>query len=438
MNGKHRKFWNELLPHVCCKKRNQIKNVYRGQRIGVNIVELLCADHTNYKDIVKCLFQQRTHFKPQNVMESIQKIHSALTVYAEVDPIYVFPGAHVPTLPIHTTVPEGRQNSIDYLALFRQRCDLGLVHDNSERQAAMKSARSLQHFPNTTIHVLANWMQSPQHNMTVVRAPFEVSWQLVHMELTGITTATLSSDPAIAIMGSTQQLVGATFGKKKTPTCFSYVGAPDWFGKENYRFNLLPYGQHYFPEVGALVGGPSMYAPRLPHSTVREVVETTVPRYLAAKEQRQRQQQQQQSGNRTAKKMNGEFVFWNRLRGATSDYRQAVERAIHLLRYCPVLQQQQQSNENHYSTIPTTTTAPSSAMQLVPLRPLPDGATLEDWKHWIGFDPVATLPVSPGNYAKAARFEDGYSFGGDTYLDEWCRGPTPSTFSNDEVELQYG
>ena len=232
------------------------------------------------------------------------------------------------------------------------------------------------------IHGLANWMHS-QYKMTVFRAPFEVSWQLVHMERNGISTATLSSDPAIAIMGSTQQLVDAT-----TPTCYSYCGEPDWFSKENYRFKLLPNGLHFFPEVGALVGGPCMYASRLPHSSVKEAVQTTVAQYLAAKEQ--------QLGDRTA--TNEEFVFWNRFRGATNDYRQAVKRAIHLLRCCPVLQQQQESSENQYSTIPTTTTT-SSAMRLAPLQPLPDGATLQDWKHWIGFDSLATLPVSPGNYA---------------------------------------
>ena len=30
-------------------------------------------------------------------------------------------------------------------------------------------------------------------------------------------------------------------------------------------------------------------------------------------------------------------------------------------------------------------------MQLVPLQPFHDGATLKDWKYWIGFDPYATL-----------------------------------------------
>lgn len=64
MNGKHKKFWNELLPLVFRKKRNPIKIVDRGQGIGVNIniVELLCGYHRNYKDIVQCFFRQRTQF----------------------------------------------------------------------------------------------------------------------------------------------------------------------------------------------------------------------------------------------------------------------------------------------------------------------------------------------------------------------------------------
>lgn len=386
---------------------------------------LLFHEHRFYKEMVKALYQRRTVYKPTYAMEAIQKLHTVLSEHAQ-HIFYVLPGALRPG--DHMT--ESCRNRLLYLRLYRDRCvesaqDPSFLPSRSERDTAMQYARFLGPYavPATLISYLGQWMQRSGllgSNMTVLQAPYEATWQLVQLEQLGVTDATVSNDSLVAVLGSRHQFVNLTLGRKEKPRAQVYRPEIDLFGKEHYKYNLLPFRNH-LPELATLTGC-TPYVQRLSsHLTSKDYLTKVIPKYLRAREDPQQL-----------------YWFWQQLAGnPTDDYIQAVERTVHLLRHCPVLRERNDSDVSHANMA-------STAMELAPLHPLPsptvgasddddNDAPKSDWKDWIGFDPAEHLGIPPEHYSDAAWCVGGRDkfFGeSSTEWTDWCNLVQPYGLPN--------
>jgi hypothetical protein len=458
-------FWRKIMPHVLTKKRMRLDRLQllshkKEQQhettttttttLGVDVCAWFQEDGAYFREMIKSISLNRSVYQPCIAMEMILKRHDLL-VKANIHPLYVFPGARHP----HQSKYHVRlQNSLDYLVRFQQQAAAdeqpeqeSQQLDYLQRREPMRHARTIGVSDYKLIQYLAQWMMK-QHGMTCFQAPYEVAWQLVELERSGITDGTISSDALCVALGSQRLFVDATFGKYIH--CLVYDGENDLVRqRSHYKHDLSSY-RNYLPEVFAMTGTSPYLSSPLGRDT-DYIMERRLPKYFTALQEKKERQ------------------FWQK-QNIKRDYPPSFRRVVNLMRYCPVLRKKKKKTDipaagvgvvvaaaasevviaaaakvspddtrsekdTETATAPTaTTTAPTTTIitdqtwELVPLHPLPVDSTVP-WQDWIGFDPFGTLhPLTPDQYTPAASFQHGYTFGRPTEWDVWCRHVQPVVF----------
>jgi hypothetical protein len=466
-------FWHKIMPHVLKKRRVSVTGRYSGQTLGVDVCGWFQEKSSNFKEVVKAMSIYRRNYQPYTAQEMILKRHGLL-LKANINPIYVFPGARYPYHPVKLST----RNAVQHILDFQQHAKAVSATryepshepiDHVERLAQMAHVRriGIGGVDFQLIQFIAKWMI--QQGMTCFQAPYEVAWQLVELELSGVTDGTISPDPLCVALGSRRMLVHTTYGQGLAQ-CLPYDGETDWVGKEHYKYDLSLY-RNYLPELVAMTGA-SPYLPAPVGKDCHYLMTKRLPQYFTALQTDTLPNFWREQG----------FIEQN----DGDSYVQAFHRVVNVLRHAPVLRRKQpipttndaaaepdaaamaavplpagndtsssDDSENTGSTAPSlssTTTAataettfpaaaPPPQLELVPLHPLnnPIGssntAEPSNWSELLQFDPHATLlPLTPDQYTEVAHFQqtsDYPRFGQHQQPNElnvWCRHLKPMFF----------
>jgi hypothetical protein len=345
-------FWRKIMPHVLGKKRvrldrlmgqkeQQQKQGEKTTTLGVDVCAWFQEDGTYFREMIKSIALNRSNYQPCIAMDMILKRHDLL-VKANIHPLYVFPGARHP----HPSKHHVRlQNSLQYLIRFQQQAaepgSQPQQLDYLQRKEPMRHARTIgvtDH--HQLIQYLAQWMT--QQGMTCFQAPYEVAWQLIELERSGITSGTISSDALCVALGSQRLFVDATFGKYIH--CVVYEGENDLVRRRShYKHDLSSY-RNYLPELFVMTGTSPYLSSPLGRDT-DYIMERRLPKYFIALQEKKERQ------------------FWQK-QNLKRDYPPAFRRVVNLIRYCPVLRRKK--NTDPAAAASAVAIAPAAAIDVSP------------------------------------------------------------------------
>lgn len=352
----HRKAWNDLLPHV-----RDVKPLYtfRDARVGVDLTEWFQSSFKHYREKSRAIGRRKTTYVPEELFEMTLRRHDRLVKH-NMQPIYVFEGARVPTkLPPRTMI----QNQLSKLdQLYQSIPRTGKLLNYPQLKEFALGLRLVEPIDPKLSIVVAQFMKD--QGLPVLGAPYEATWQLLELQQSGQIDYIFSSNIDLAFMGATDMLTHTRFRIRLQDTC------PLSRRNDILNYSDSPWEFHNCPdkliEMKHLYG--SNYCRRLnKYFPAEEVLQRLWPGYC-------------EQGDEYLKQ-----------RGATDQYLKLFHCANNLWRHAPVLRQQENGD-----------------IHLVPLRDLPDDGST--WEERLGFDPVASLGVLPSEYNDASQIHSDTNF----------------------------
>lgn len=413
-------FWSKIIPHVTKKRKVLLTNRYKGQTLGVDVMSWLSERSDNFSEMIKAMSINRRNYQPLTAQAMIMKRHGLL-LKAGVNPIYVFPGVRHP----HQSVKKSTYHAVHHLLEFQEHAKqlsktryddnyAGPI-DATVRQEYMRHARRIGAGVDLQlIRYFAHWMIG--QGMTCLQAPFEVAWQLVELELSGVTHGTISPDPLCVALGSRRMLVHTMYGDNNARAKW-YDGEVDWVGMEHYKYDLSLY-RNYLPEVVAMTGtSPYLSAP-LDGKDSKHIMLHRLPRYFDALKKHQQEQQERQEqqglndddGNADDDDNDDEYHhgttrssplddFWREqglLDKWNGAYVRDFHRVVNLLRHCPVLRRTKNNKRKVIVAEPPPLAVTAAGAGTASPAPPPATAALSARRPPV-HDPLPLLPPSGGD-----------------------------------------
>jgi hypothetical protein len=384
---------------VLKKRKTFLRNRYKNQTLGVDVMSWFSERSDNFSEIIKAMSIYRRNYQPLTAQAMIMKRHGLL-LKAGVNPIYVFPGVRHP----HQTVKKSTYHAVHNLLEFQEHAKqlsktryddnyAGPI-DAAVRQEYLRHARRIGAGVDLQlIRYLAQWMTG--QGMNCMQAPFEVSWQLVELELSGVTTGTISPDPLCVALGSRRMLVHTMYGDNNCRAKW-YDAEVDWVGMEHYKYDLSLY-RNYLPEVVAMTGtSPYLSAP-LDGKDSKHIMLHRLPRYFDALKQQQKEQLERQErqglhddgDDEEYRGMSPLDDFWREqglLDKWNGAYVRDFHRVVNLLRHCPVLRRTKRKVVKEEEAAAAVPQSPPAVPSQPPVH-----------------DPLPLLPASHGGGGGSAR-----------------------------------